>query len=173
MPRGISHRKIADTINARFNTAYTRNAALGRAQRMGLGGLERTEPSLPGHLDQPNQSVPEPPGMGRLLEVRVEPRIESRIDLLRRPRIFAESVEMPKLRCAEVAPRHLSLLELESRDCGYPYGGDAEGEPITFCGHPCQPGSRYCAPHFRLSRDPAASARSVLSEAWLAAIGAA
>jgi len=111
---------------------------------------------------------PEPPGIERLFEVRVEPRA----DLLCAPKIFAETVEMPKLRCADVALRHLSLLEPECGDCRYPYGGDAEGETMTFCGHPCQPGSSYCTPHFELSRDPEASAKSVLSDAWLAAIGA-
>nr|WP_244484905.1 GcrA family cell cycle regulator [Bradyrhizobium tropiciagri] len=39
--RGLSYWEIADTINATFNTAYTRNAALSRAQRMGLAGLDR------------------------------------------------------------------------------------------------------------------------------------
>jgi hypothetical protein len=43
-----------------------------------------------------------------------------------------EPVESPKLRCAEVDPRHLSLLDLESGDCRYPYGGDEDGEAITF-----------------------------------------
>jgi hypothetical protein len=54
-------------------------------------------------------------------------------------------------------PRHLSLIELERGDCHYPYGGDEEGEAITFCGHPRQPGSSYCAPHFQLSRNPVVS----------------
>jgi hypothetical protein len=37
-----------------------------------------------------------------------------------------------QLRCVAINPRHLSLIELEADDCRYPYGGDAEGEPITF-----------------------------------------
>jgi GcrA cell cycle regulator len=63
-------------------------------------------------------------------------------------------MEMPKLRCADVVPRHLSLMDLECGDCRYPYGGDAEGEAITFCGHPQRPGSSYCAAHFDLSIGP-------------------
>ena len=59
-----------------------------------------------------------------------------------------------KLRCVGIEPRHLSLVELEKGDCRYPYGGDEEGEAITFCGHPRRPGSSYCTPHFHLSRDP-------------------
>ena len=51
-------------------------------------------------------------------------------------------------------PRHLSLTDLEAGDCRYPYGGDAEGEAITFCGHPQPRGSSYCIAHFHLTRNP-------------------
>ncbi|QOZ32981.1 GcrA family cell cycle regulator [Bradyrhizobium sp. CCBAU 53421] len=166
--RGLSYSEIADTINATFSTAYTRDAALSRGQRMGLAGLDRFEPSLPGHLDPPKPALPEPPRIGRLREGRSE----LKPDWLRWPKSFTETVEMPQLRCAEVVPRHLSLLDLERGDCRYPYGGDADGETMTFCGHPCRPGSNYCAPHLRLSRDPETSARPVLNEAWLQAVGA-
>jgi GcrA cell cycle regulator len=59
-----------------------------------------------------------------------------------------------RLRCVETEPLHLSLIELERGNCRYPYGGDEEGEAITFCGHPRRPGSSYCTPHFHLSRGP-------------------
>ena len=65
-----------------------------------------------------------------------------------------ERDETVKLRCVEIDPRHLSLLELEPGDCRYPYGGDEEGEAITFCGHPRREDSSYCAPHFHLTRGP-------------------
>lgn len=165
--RGLSYSEIADTINATFSTAYTRNAALSRAQRMGLAGLDRPEPSLPGQLDPAKPALPEPPRVGRLREGRAE----LKFDLLRWPKGFTETVEMPQLRCAAVAPRHLSLFDLKRGDCRYPYGGDADGETMTFCGHPRRPGSSYCTPHFHLSRDPEASARPVLNDARLQAIG--
>jgi hypothetical protein len=53
-----------------------------------------------------------------------------------------------------VLPGRLHFSGLECGDCRYPYGGDEEGEAVTFCGHPRRPGSSYCAPHFHLSRDP-------------------
>ena len=166
--RGLSYSEIADTINATFSTAYTRNAALSRAQRMGLAGLDRPEPSLPGHLDPPKPALPEPPRIGRLREGRAE----LKSDLLRWPKSFTETVEMPQLRCAAVAPRHLSLFDLKRGDCRYPYGGDADGETMTFCGHPCRPVSSYCTPLFHLCLGPEASTRPVLNDAWLQAIGA-
>ena len=62
------------------------------------------------------------------------------------------------MRCVGIRPRLLSLVELEVGDCRYPYGGDKEGEPINFCGHPCFSGSSYCASHFHLTREPAIEA---------------
>jgi GcrA cell cycle regulator len=45
-------------------------------------------------------------------------------------------------------------MDLEARDCRYPYGGDEEGEAITFCGHPRREGSSYCVSHFNLTSGP-------------------
>src|SRR3981081_1841540 len=41
--KGLSFSEIANAINARFNTAYSRNATIGRARRMGISGPERPE----------------------------------------------------------------------------------------------------------------------------------
>ena len=66
-----------------------------------------------------------------------------------------------KLRCVEIEPRHLSLIDLEHGDCRYPYGGDEEGEAITFCGHPRRAGFEllHAAFSFEPRPDPAAGAR--------------
>jgi GcrA cell cycle regulator len=78
-----------------------------------------------------------------------------------RPTPIFERTETVKLRCVEIDPRHVSLTDLRIEDCRYPYGGDKEGEAITFCGHPRRQGSSYCAPHFHLTRGPGtASERS-------------
>lgn len=78
-----------------------------------------------------------------------------------------ERVELPKLRCVEIEPRHLVLIELEVGDCRYPYGGDEEGEPITFCGHPRREGSSYCTAHFYLTCGPDALPERSVSAAPL------
>ncbi len=36
LSRGMSYGQAADAINARFGTEFTRNAAIGRAKRLGL-----------------------------------------------------------------------------------------------------------------------------------------
>jgi GcrA cell cycle regulator len=145
LAKGMSYSEIADAINAKFKTAYSRSAALGRARRMGLGG-----PDQPKDGRIPPLSV-KPPSLRRLRERYAAG--------LTRPIPIFERTETLKLRCVEIDPRHLSLMELERGDCRYPYGGDGEGEAITFCGHPRRKGSSYCAPHFHLTRGPGAASK--------------
>jgi len=137
--KGLSYSEAAKAINKRFNTSYTRNAAIGRAKRMGLSGT--------GQPDRPPKAKKiRPPSLGRLLKKRAGLLKSSR------PRVdvFARAAAL-KLRCVGIVPRHLSLLELEDGDCRYPYGGEMEGEAITFCGHPRREGSSYCVSHFHLT----------------------
>ena len=137
--RGMSFSEIADAINMKFKTAYSRNAAIGRAKRLGLAGPARPQarPRVKPLLERLHKSRP----------------TESQRVELNWPKPVVERIEPTRLRCVEVEPRHLSLIDLERGDCRYPYGGDSEGEAITFCGHPRRPGSSYCTPHFHLSRN--------------------
>src|SRR5882724_3507815 len=137
--QGMSFSRIAREINAKFKTTYSRNAALSRAKRMGLDEAGRSE--APVHVI---------PTLSRQQEVRSEIRPPG----FHWPKPAFETAEPVKLRCVAIEPRHLSLLELEWGDCRYPYGGDTEGEAITFCSHPRRPGSSYCAPHLDLTRGP-------------------
>jgi GcrA cell cycle regulator len=139
----LSCLEAAAAINRKFNTSYSRNAVISRASRMGLMGSRL--PELP-----PGASPVVVPGLCPLGETRPS---EPGWRRLHWPPAF-EKAESPKLRCVEIEPRHLSLVDLERGDCHYPYGGDDEGEAITFCGHPRRPGSSYCTPHFHLSRGP-------------------
>jgi GcrA cell cycle regulator len=136
---GMSFSQIAQAINARFNTAYSRSAVLGRAARIGLAGA--------GRFDERTRSPSEPgqPGVHKQRE---------RYAAVFMPKPVFEPVKPLKLRCVEIAPRHVSLLELQPDDCRYPYGGDEDGEAITFCAHPRQPDSSYCTAHFDLTRGP-------------------
>ena len=139
--KGLSFAEAARAINSRFNTSYTRSAALGRARRLRLGADDRQQPSMPTR----------PAELDEVVERRA---VNSRPPALPWPMPVFKEVVPVKLRCVDIEPRHLSLTELERGDCRYPYGGDEENEVITFCGHPRRPGSSYCSPHFHLSRDP-------------------
>jgi GcrA cell cycle regulator len=142
--KGMSFSEIARALNARFGTAYTRNAAIGRARRMGLpssGGVRQIK------LPKPSKR-PEPP---KATVARPRKRRESAPSGISAKADIRDRAAALKLRCVGITPRHLSLVELEAGDCRYPYGGDAEGEPITFCGHPRREGSSYCPSHCHLT----------------------
>jgi GcrA cell cycle regulator len=144
LAKGMSYAEIADAINARFKTAYSRNAAIGRAKRMGLAGPERSK-------DLPNHWLKAAPKAEQASAHKPRERLPPEF---MRPMPIFERTEPVKLRCVGIVPRHLSLIELEPGDCRYPYGGDEEGEAITFCGHPRRESSSYCTPHFHLTRGP-------------------
>jgi GcrA cell cycle regulator len=142
--RGMSYAEIAAAINATFGTGYTRSAAIGRGKRLGLGG--------PGRRDK----SPKPPRAikPRLRAGRERRTPQPRQPIPRPPMPTSENVKTAKLRCVEIDPRHLSLVELERGDCRYPYGGEEEGDAITFCSHPQRRDSSYCTAHFHLTRGP-------------------
>lgn len=117
--KGMSYAEIGREINARFGTAYSRNAVVGRAKRLGLAAPARmTSPSI----------VPSLPGEPRLLPV-CHP---ASLCLNLPPQSALQPAKPVKLRCVGVRPRLIALVELEPGDCRYPYGGDKEGEEIAF-----------------------------------------
>ena len=144
--KGMSYLDIAKALNANFNARYSRNAVLGRSKRLGLGGrngpVDSVEPRV---VDGPSSK---PEGLTPYLGKPGERHASGFI--LYAPRF--EPVKPVKLRCVAVAPRHLALIDLEAGDCRYPYGGDEDGDVITYCGHPRRKNSSYCSAHFRLTR---------------------
>jgi GcrA cell cycle regulator len=139
--KSLSYSEIADAINLKFGTNYSRSAVLGRARRMGLGDAGPPRAAAQGVVS-PLSAIS-----------ATLPRAEQRTPRLVRVPDFART-EVASLLCADVNPRHVVLVDLGRGDCRYPYGGDADGEPVTFCGHPRRKGSSYCTPHFHLTRNP-------------------
>src|ERR1700722_15407501 len=142
LEKGMSFAEIARALNERFGTAYTRNAAIGRARRLGLSVPMRERAARA--LNKPKQA-----DARRIRELRARKAATAapKPDTLERAAVL-------QLRCVAITPRHLALVDLEADDCRYPYGGDVEGEPITFCGHPRREGSSYCVSHFHLTSNP-------------------
>jgi GcrA cell cycle regulator len=147
--RGMSFLQIAKAINAKFKTTHSRSAVIGRARRMGLAGRAR-----PG--DRPKHWPARPPKAKAKAPRPKKPRTRH-VPEPSQPVPVLKRAGPARLRCVEIAPRHLLLVELEAGDCRYPYGGDEDGEAITFCGHPRREGSSYCAPHFHLTRGAGAA----------------
>ena len=140
--KGVTFSDIARILNERFGTAYTRNAAIGRARRLGLSTPERANSA--GVF-----AAARKPDARKICEKRARNRAKPATRLT-----TVERAAVLRLRCVEITPRHLALIDLAAGDCRYPYGGDAEGEPISFCGHPRREGSSYCASHAHLTSLP-------------------
>jgi len=152
LAKGMSYAKAADAINAKFGTAYSRNAAIGRGKRMGLAGPET--PKEPRRVPRRTSSPRPRKSRKRRAAGPVQPKPVQ-------PKPALVCSEPLKLRCVGIKPRLLALIDLERGDCRFPYGGDRDGEAITFCGHPRREGSSYCTAHFRLTRgEGTASERS-------------
>jgi GcrA cell cycle regulator len=142
LSRGMSYGQAAKAINASFGTEFTRNAAVGRAKRLGLNtATVRKVTSRPKTRSARwGESPPKPPAK------------------VARPASSAlpapEPAKPVKLRCVGIKPRLLAFADLEPGDCRYPYGGEEEGEAYAFCGHPRIPHSSYCRPHHALTHGP-------------------
>ena len=154
LDKGLSFAEIARALNQQFGTAYTRNATIGRARRLGL-----SVPVRPHSASVMN--APKRPDAKRLREPRARkvghvPPKSSTFKSTTIKSCTVERAQALQLRCVAITPRHVLLVDLETNDCRYPYGGDVEGEPITFCGHPRHEGSSYCLSHFHLTNLPEA-----------------
>lgn len=124
----MSYASMASALNAKFGTNYSRNALIGRASRMGLINPYRIKAA---------KKEPKP----KVHRSRQRYSPESRRVLT----IF-ENAEQIKVRCVEIVPLHVSVLDLEPDMCRYPYGDSA----LTFCGHSKMAPYSYCAPHKHL-----------------------
>jgi GcrA cell cycle regulator len=97
LAKGMSYSEIADAINAKFKTAYSRNAAIGRAKRMGLAGPDRPK-DLPEHWPK------RPPKTEQLRLHKLSERHAA--EFMRAMPVF-EIAQTVKLRCVSIVPRHL------------------------------------------------------------------
>lgn len=144
-------------LREEFGISFTRNAIVGILKRMGLNAAHKSEE----RRRKPRIKVPKQTRSGEhhaVLKIRSANGNSNQLRVIS----TRESADQYKLRCVEIVPRHLTLIELECGDCRYPYGGDSTSEAITFCGHPsysyvregteAKITSSYCRPHFELCR---------------------
>ena len=130
---GMIYREIANTLNEKFGANYSKNSVVGKVCRLGL-----VPPEKPKAAPYVRKRSPRPRIKREVL------RIVSANSNSNAMRVVSNVVlQQERLRCVEIVPRNVSLLDLEPNDCRYPYGDG----PMTFCGHPKQAGSQYCTPH--------------------------
>ena len=105
MADGFSLAQCAVKLNERFGTSRTRNAAIGRANRLGLASNKKPKPS-PKKRHQP-----------------YKPRLRATTLL---------PVQTILVNPDEIKPLHTELKDLTAEQCRWPYGHSV---PYSFCGH--------------------------------------
>jgi len=90
--KGMSYSEIADAINAKFKTAYSRSAAIGRAKRMGLGGHARSEE------DRPRPPLRAKPPLLRMLRERYTAEFMRPMPVLERARRRSNCAALKSIR---------------------------------------------------------------------------
>ena len=124
---GRSFTEIADRLKAKYpEKKFTRNACLGRADRMGLPKEKAT----------PRKRV----------LVKTETGESKRVPLKKVRLLKAPPLVPPK----QVDPHNLTLMELERHHCRYIV--TADDEEARFCGLPVVEGSSYCQYHHSICK---------------------
>lgn len=143
--QSCSYANIGAQLSSQFNVEISRNSAIGRARRLGLETVHINKPPKPRRekLIRIKREKAKPVGSRPVYNVVKNGGGGFRIQESR-------TSDMPNLRCVEVEPLHVTLLDREVGACRYPYGGDTEGEAITFCGHPALTDKPYCGKHAAL-----------------------
>ena len=123
---GIAYSAIAIELNAQCGTDYTRNSCIGKAKRLGLIAPDRVRaPRIP----------PKPSHQEKRIRLVVSNRVYD----------MFENAAQVQLRCVEIVPMNVTLLERADNGCTY-----IPGDDHLYCGHPSKAGTNMCAPHFFL-----------------------
>jgi len=136
---GAAYRAIAAALNEKFGTNYSKNAVVGRAQRISLA--KKAAVRQPSPIRRPKSPLAAP--RRRTETLRIVPA-NGNSNVMRVFRTV--TMERTRIRCVGIEPRHLAFNDIERWDCRYVYGDG----PFTFCGHAVQEGSSYCPGHHDL-----------------------
>lgn len=129
--------EIRDALKVEFGIEVSRNAVVGRLHRAKLTLEQKTKI----HPLTSSNYAPRVRSANKPKPERSTPM---------RQRIRHASPEVKAMRCEEIAPLNIDLLDLKHGECRFPYGDG----PFVFCGHPALNGSPYCQPHQALTRKP-------------------
>lgn len=148
---GVTASASAKLINAKFGTQYTRNAIIGKRDRVGLG---RANPIQ-------SQMMRDPLAKAALDAERRRKRAERLAKLEQAERSKQRQREIQRLREAEALAAKIdavapvkpfaksttdAIMSLKFRSCRYPIGG-VGADDFHFCCEPQAENSSYCATH--------------------------
>ena len=146
---GESAAEIAVKLNQRFGVEFTRNAVLGKVDRLNLPArLRRRRSSVAKAISRKRAVKPASP-----IPTQGNPAFRS---LTSEPYTPGPELVIP------LAERK-SLMDLERKDCRWPIGDPQSAYPeFHFCGREKIPGLPYCEPHARRAFTPAPIRRQVV-----------
>lgn len=129
----------------------TRNAVIGKVQRLGLkrrcnSAVSEKPKRKPPRAARGNYSTEGSTNYGILFKIKRKLKKQE-------PKLKSEPF---KPRIADAVSRRVSILDLKAMECRYPdeSGNPEKGIPHTFCGNPTEDGSSYCPAHAALVRSP-------------------
>lgn len=163
-----SEGKSASEIAAELGEV-TRNAVIGKINRMGLKKAAQAEES-PAKAEKLEEKPVEKP---KATKAKTKPKpVEDKVEEEKAPIetkpntpvIYdANQPHPPQINPNEISPeareeaarvektaKKLDLMQLTERTCKWPIG-DPATEEFWFCGHPSQPGKPYCQAHIELA----------------------
>lgn len=136
MLRGISFASIAGDINRKFGILITRNAAIGRASRLGFGAKRKPT----------RWSTADDRPTFRKQKVKRERKPSPLRVLFGKPisTVPLEPMALPPPVVTDVG--RVAFDDLDHNHCRYPVG---DGPGVRFCGDSKFPGLSYCEHHAR------------------------
>lgn len=138
---GLSASKIAEVVNRRFGSTYSRNAIIGKLHRMGW--------VIPGRTSA-RQSVAKNSASIERAKKRKELAAAKRAKSPLAALFRGEAFPLPASNEELVIPVHerKQLVDLEANDCRWPIGDPME-DGFHFCGRGKVQGLAYCEHHCR------------------------
>ncbi len=151
---GATFSEAARAINTAFGTSLTRNAAIGRASRIGLPGKGSPPAKARAYIrsDRPKRFAL-PPKPATKIVMRAVPVVSAKgnITFRMKPKtVLADDaiVSTP----LELGPAAVSFFDAKPCHCRWPYGDPRDLETFRFCGETVAPDRPYCKPHQAQSR---------------------
>lgn len=148
---GLTCSQISAELARDFGASYSRNAVIGKISRLGL-----VNPKAKGFKTGPFKRKSKP----RQARTRIT-RVNSNSTVMRAT--SSPQTDLPTMRCVEVVPRNLTLMELDDTTCRYPYGDQA---PFLYCGHFVDGDGSWCLDHLALCTGRGTTAERAAGPRW-------
>jgi len=135
----LSAAKIADQINQKHGTSFTRNSVIGRIHRLGLIKTKKAPIAKPAPMKRNHR-----------LTVGVGAQVQAIRRKIKAAPLPVEDVFEPRV--VAIESNRKTILELRAMECRWPDEDRNEDGQHTFCGCATMDGSSYCPAHAELSK---------------------